>query len=271
MKQTPVETKRFTASTNPSISHHNIKQLIDSANGQIGRTTFQHQIEEVPSESQAFLSYLAGRSSLPLCHQPLSPLHPNCDDDLCEDMYSPETWPWKESLRIWHFICLQECGGRVCVSVCVWQADELSVQGDEVTAQSDGVLQAPVHQNLSGPCSHLSSDTHTHRETYTNFFHLLFNSSFLVFASLPSLFTLESLTHIETHSNTLLSHLRYHTDKHRDTHTLPFKSLNQVSELFFYPGCEVMAPQFLSSRSWHQQQQEEGFPSTHTHTSEGMA
>lgn len=41
------------------------------------------------------------------------------------------------------------------------QADELSVQGDEVTAQLDGVLQDPVHHNLSGPCSHLSSDTHT--------------------------------------------------------------------------------------------------------------
>lgn len=57
---------------------------------------------------------------------------------------------------------------RVCASVCVWQADELSVQGDEVTAQSDGVLQAPVHQNLSGPCSHLSSDTHTLMRAHTH-------------------------------------------------------------------------------------------------------
>lgn len=83
--------KRFTTSTNPSISHRNIKQLIDSTSGQIGRTTFQQQIEEVPSASQAFLSYLADRCSLPLCRRPFSPLRQNCDDDLCEEMYSPET------------------------------------------------------------------------------------------------------------------------------------------------------------------------------------
>lgn len=80
-----------TSTTNPSISHRNIKQLIDSTSSQIGRTTFQQQIEEVPSASQAFLSYLAGRCSLPLCCRPFSPLRQNCDDDLCEEMYSPET------------------------------------------------------------------------------------------------------------------------------------------------------------------------------------
>lgn len=63
------------------------------------------------------------------------------------------------SPRVW--------GERVCVSLRVWRADELSVQGDEVTPQSDGVLQASVHQKFSGACSHFSSDTHTH----TCFFH----------------------------------------------------------------------------------------------------
>lgn len=44
------------------------------------------------------------------------------------------------------------------VSVRVWQADEWSVRGDEVTAHWDGVLQAPVYQNLGATCSHPSSD-----------------------------------------------------------------------------------------------------------------
>lgn len=83
--------KCFKTCMNSSISHRNIRQLIDSMSGQIGRTTFQQQIEEVPFASQAFLSYLAGSCSLPLCRLPLSPLRQNCDDDLCEEMYNPET------------------------------------------------------------------------------------------------------------------------------------------------------------------------------------
>lgn len=89
MKQTPVETN---GSWLPQIHQYRIAiQLIDSKSGQIGRTTFQQQIEEAQSASQAFLSYLAGKCSLPLCHRPLSSLRQNCDDDLCEEMYSPET------------------------------------------------------------------------------------------------------------------------------------------------------------------------------------
>ena len=68
--------------------------------GQIGRTAFQQQIEEVPSEAKlSLVTWQVGAVCL-FAADPFSPLRQNCDDDLCEEMYSPETWPWKESLRI---------------------------------------------------------------------------------------------------------------------------------------------------------------------------
>lgn len=63
---------------------------------------------------------------------------------------------------------------RACTEcVSVWQADELSIQSNEVIAQPDRVLQAAVHHNPSGPGSHLSFEYKYKLTIYISFLRVL--------------------------------------------------------------------------------------------------